>query len=40
MNDWEGWLEIEEEPNYPKPLANLELVMQMWRQYLKVLTGV
>jgi sugar phosphate isomerase/epimerase len=39
-NDWEGWLEIEEEPNYPKPLANPELVMQTWRQHLKELTGV
>jgi len=39
-SDWEGWLEIEEEQNYPKPLANPELVMQKWRQYLKELTGV
>jgi sugar phosphate isomerase/epimerase len=39
-SDWEGWLEIEEEPNYPKPLANPELVLQEWRQYLKELVGV
>lgn len=39
-NNWEGWLEVEEEPNYPKPLANPESVMQTWRQYLRELTGV
>lgn len=39
-SDREGWLEIEDAPNYPKPDANPELVMQTWRDYLRKITGV
>jgi sugar phosphate isomerase/epimerase len=39
-SDWDGWLEVEDAPNYPKPDANPELVMQTWREYLRRLTGV
>jgi sugar phosphate isomerase/epimerase len=39
-SNWEGWLEIEEEQYYPKPMPNPELAMQKWRQYLRGLTGV
>lgn len=39
-SDWEGWLEIEMEQYYPKPMPNPEMAMQKWRQYLKQLTGV
>jgi sugar phosphate isomerase/epimerase len=39
-NHWEGWLEIEEEQYYPKPMPNPEMAMQKWRQFLRGLTGV
>lgn len=39
-SNWEGWLEIEEEQYYPKPMPNPELAMKKWRQYLRKLTGV
>jgi len=39
-NNWEGWLEIEEEQYYPKPMPNPEMAMQKWRQYLRGLRGV
>jgi sugar phosphate isomerase/epimerase len=39
-NNWEGWLEIEEEQYYPKPMPNPEMAMQKWRQFLRGLTGV
>jgi inosose dehydratase len=39
-SNWEGWLEIEEEQYYPKPMPNPEAAMQTWRQYLRGLTGV
>ncbi len=39
-SDWEGWLEIEMEEYYPKPMPDPERSMRDWREYLKVLTGV
>jgi inosose dehydratase len=39
-SDWEGWLEIEMEQYYPKPMPNPEMAMQKWREYLRKLTGV
>jgi sugar phosphate isomerase/epimerase len=39
-SNWEGWLEIEMEQYYPKPMPNPEVAMQKWRQYLRGLTGV
>jgi sugar phosphate isomerase/epimerase len=39
-SNWEGWLEIEDEQYYPKPMPNPEMAMQKWRQFLRGLTGV
>lgn len=39
-SDWEGWLEIEEEQYYPKPMPDPEAAMRKWRQYLRQITGV
>ena len=39
-SDWEGWLEIEEEQYYPKPMPEPDKAMKEWRAYLKQLTGV
>jgi sugar phosphate isomerase/epimerase len=39
-SNWDGWLEVEEEQYYPKPMPNPEMAMQKWRQYLRELTGV
>ena len=39
-SNWGGWLEVEEEQYYPKPMPNPEMAMQKWRQFLKQLTGV
>jgi sugar phosphate isomerase/epimerase len=39
-SDWEGWLEIEEEEYYPKPMPDPDQAMGEWREYLKHLTGV
>jgi sugar phosphate isomerase/epimerase len=40
QSDWEGWLEIEEEQYYPKPMPDPEKAMKEWREYLRQLTGV
>ncbi|HEX5482425.1 MAG TPA: sugar phosphate isomerase/epimerase [Terriglobia bacterium] len=39
-NSWDGWLEIEEDGNYPKPLPHREQVLRHDRKYLKEITGV
>lgn len=39
-SDWEGWLEIEEEQYYPKPMPDPDSAMREWREYLRQLTGV
>lgn len=39
-NNWDGWLEIEEEQSYPKPAADPEGILARDRQYLKTATGV
>jgi len=40
LSDWEGWLEIEEEQYYPKPMPDPDKAMKEWREYLKQLTDV
>ena len=39
-SNWEGWLEIEEEQYYPKPMPDPDKAMKEWREYLKQLTDV
>jgi sugar phosphate isomerase/epimerase len=39
-SNWEGWLEIEMEEYYPKPMPDPEQSMREWREYLRVITGV
>lgn len=39
-SNWQGWLEIEEDGNYPKPLPHQEKILQHDRQYLRKITGV
>lgn len=39
-SNWEGWLEIEEDGNYPRPLPGRERILRHDRQYLEKITGV
>lgn len=39
-SDWSGWLEMEEDGNYPRPLPHPEQTLRQDRQYLKKITGV
>jgi sugar phosphate isomerase/epimerase len=39
-SDWSGWLEIEEDRDYPKPLEHPAETLREDRQYLKRITGV
>ncbi len=39
-SNWEGWLEVEEAPFYPKPVPDPEAVLKIWRAYLRKLTNV
>ncbi|MGH9469885.1 MAG: sugar phosphate isomerase/epimerase family protein [Terriglobia bacterium] len=39
-SDWEGWLEMEEDGNYPRPLPHREAILRHDRQYLRKITGV
>jgi inosose dehydratase len=39
-SDWEGWLELEESPFYPKAVKDPELILRTWREYLRELTHV
>ena len=38
--NWSGWLEIEDDGNYPHPLPHPEATLQQDRQYLEQITGV
>ncbi len=37
---WSGWLEVEEDGNYPKPLSHPEQILRQDRQYLQKITSV
>lgn len=39
-SNWEGWLEMEEDGNYPKPLPHRDAILRHDRQYLRRITGV
>lgn len=39
-SNWDGWLEIEEDGNYPRPLPHREQILRHDRQYLRQVTGV
>ncbi len=39
-SDWEGWLVVEREGNYPKPAEHPEALLKQCREYLKQITAV
>jgi inosose dehydratase len=39
-SDWEGWLEVEEERNYPRPTPHPVQTLRSDREYLRKITGV
>jgi len=39
-SDWEGWLVVEREGQYPKPAENPEQSLRQCRQYIREITGV
>lgn len=39
-SSWDGWLEVEEDGNYPNPLPHRDRILRHDRRYLRKITGV